>query len=113
VREREEENRKKERKKKDSAVQCSAYNSIAALPSSFLLLLLLSQHSHTQLFARSRILLPSFQTISATMGSGGHTEDTSTAIVASCGAAGSRDLCELDKTEPILRENLERFCMFP
>ena len=33
--------------------------------------------------------------------------------VASCGAAGSRDLCELDKTEPILRENLERFCMFP
>ena len=48
------------------------------------------------------------------MGSGGHTEAPSTeAIVASSGAAGSRDLSELDKTEPILRENLERFCMFP
>jgi len=54
------------------------------------------------------------------MGSGGHHEEATTAaaaddvaVVVSTGAAGSRSLSELDKTEPILRENMERFCMFP
>lgn len=57
------------------------------------------------------------------MGSGGHHEeapasttaaaDDVAAAVVSTGAAGSRSLSELDKTEPILRENMDRFCMFP
>lgn len=50
------------------------------------------------------------------MGSGGHHEEATTAAdaaVVSTGAAGSRSLSELDKTEPILRENMDRFCMFP
>lgn len=41
------------------------------------------------------------------MGAGGDNTTTTG------GAAGARGLSEQDQSEPILRENSDRFCMFP